>query len=148
VPLGRNGGKCWIRPRPEPSRLLTQGRGARFNDAVDYEDELPVERAPWLERYGGDRRWRAEMWGSIVTLRGRYPYELEALQEGWWEHHAQPETLCALAMWRDWIDGHGRHPREELEFQALVMEFGRLLRQEGGGVKNAWVPGAPPMEWA
>ena len=38
-------------------------------------------RARWLEPYGGDRRWREEMWGAIVALHGRYPRHLQNLKE-------------------------------------------------------------------
>jgi hypothetical protein len=107
------------------------------------------ERAPWLEPYGGDRQWRVEMWGSVVALHGRYPYALEALQEGWWESYALTEMLCALALWRQWIDDSGRDPREELQFHIHLAEFTHVLRQEGGGgVTNQWTPGAPPRGWA
>jgi hypothetical protein len=30
-----------------------------------------VDRARWLEPYGGDPTWRQEMWGAIVALHGR-----------------------------------------------------------------------------
>jgi len=105
-------------------------------------------RASWLEPWGGDGRWRQEMWGDIVALRGRYPYALEALQEGWWDHYTHLETLCALAVWRRELDEGGEDPREELFFQAQLAEYAATLRQEGGGIKNAWVPGAPPDGWA
>ena len=39
-------------------------------------------------------------------------------------------------------------PRDELSFLTAIMDFGNLLRQEGGGVTKAWKPGAPPAEWA
>ena len=106
-------------------------------------------RAPWLQPYGGDGQWRQEMWGLIVALHGRYPYALEALQEGWWEHHSHVETLCALAVWRLELDDGGEDPREELFFQTQLADYSVVLRGEGGGgVTNAWVPGAPPMGWA
>jgi hypothetical protein len=38
-------------------------------------------RARWLEPYRGDPDWRADMWGQIVALHGRYPKALAWLQE-------------------------------------------------------------------
>jgi CopG antitoxin of type II toxin-antitoxin system len=106
-------------------------------------------RPPWLEPYGGDREWRKRMWGAIVALYGRYPDELKGLKRDWWEDTSQVETLCALVVWRETLDDHGSgDPREELEFQLNVAEFGRRLAQQGGGVTKAWTPGAPPDEWA
>lgn len=55
-------------------------------------------RARWLEPYGGDVDWRAEMWGQLVALHGRYSKALSWLQEDWWEEEALLETLCALAV--------------------------------------------------
>jgi hypothetical protein len=104
------------------------------------------ERAPWLEPFSGDRDWRHEMWGQIVALYGRYPFALEALQEGWWDHDSHVETLCALSLWRAQLDESGEDPREELFFQAQLSDYSRILRQEGG-VGNAWRPGAPPEGW-
>jgi hypothetical protein len=76
------------------------------------------------------------------------PEALEHLKEGWWEDAAHVETLCALVVWRDWIDQEADDPRYELAFQAQLADYGRELRQEGGGVTQAWKPGAPPDEWA
>jgi CopG antitoxin of type II toxin-antitoxin system len=109
--------------------------------------ESPM-RPPWLEPYGGSREWRQRMWGAIVALHGHYPDELRGLKQGWWEDTAQVETLCALVAWRDALDDTGSDPREELDFQLNIAEFGRRLAQEGGGVTKAWTPGAPPDEWA
>jgi CopG-like RHH_1 or ribbon-helix-helix domain, RHH_5 len=111
------------------------------------EDELG-QRAPWLEPYGGDREWRSWMWGGIVALHGRYPTALAELKYGWWESEAHVETLCALVVWRQWIDDACRDPREELAFQVNLSDYGHTLRQEGGGVTRAWKPGAPPDGWA
>jgi hypothetical protein len=105
-------------------------------------------RPLWLEPYGGDREWRRRMWGAIVALYGRYPDELKGLKQGWWKDTAQVETLCALVVWRDMLDDTGSDPRQELDFQLNVAEFGRRLSQQGGGVTKAWTPGAPPDEWA
>ncbi len=104
-------------------------------------------RPPWLEPYGGDREWRRRMWGAIVALHGRYPDELRGLKQGWWKDTSQVETLCALVAWRDSLDDTGSDPREELDFQLNVAEFGRRLNQQGGGVTKEWTPGAPPDEW-
>ena len=103
---------------------------------------------PWLEPYGGDREWSNLMWGSILALHGRYPTALGHLKEGWWNDAAHVETLCALAVWRDWLDDSGRDPREKLAFQFQLYDFGRSLRQEGGSVTKAWKPGVAPPGWA
>lgn len=105
-------------------------------------------RAQWLEPWGGDSNWRAEMWGAVVALHGRYPRLLEALRDGWWRDESHTETLCALAVWRGQIDDAGEDPREELAFQFQLSAYSRELRQEGGGVASAWNPGAPPGEWS
>jgi len=64
----------------------------------------PGERARWLEPYGGDADWRADMWGQIVALHGRFPKALAGLQEGWWNENELLDTLCALAVWRAELD--------------------------------------------
>ncbi|HEX4837067.1 MAG TPA: hypothetical protein VFV03_00875 [Solirubrobacteraceae bacterium] len=106
------------------------------------------ERARWLEPYGGNHSWLAEMWGAIVALHGRYPRILEHLKDQWWTDEFHTEMLCALATWRAEIDDCGVDPREELAFHAQLADYARTLRQEGGGVSQAWEPGAPPREWA
>jgi len=106
------------------------------------------ERAPWLEPYGGDSRWRRQMWGAIVALHGRYPEQLETLKDKWWTSESTTETLCALAVWRAELDDSGQDPREELAFQTQLADYAQLLRQQGGGVTKAWKPGAAPPEWA
>ncbi len=87
------------------------------------------------------------MWTAIVELHGRYPRQLEALQERWWLDEAHTETLCALAVWRGEIDDAGDDPREELAFQSHLAHYAAVLRNQGGGVESAWVPGAPPSDW-
>jgi hypothetical protein len=104
-------------------------------------------RPPWLRPYGGDREWSELMWGSILALHGRYPRVLGHLKDGWWNDAAHVETLCALVVWRDWLDESGRDPREELAFQFQLYNFGRSLRQEGGGVTKASKPGVAPTDW-
>lgn len=106
------------------------------------------DRARWLEPYGGDTAWRAEMWGQIVALHGRYPHILAYLKDEWWADEAHIETLCALAVWRSELDDGGVDPREELAFHAQLTDYSQALRQEGGGVSKAWKPGAPPQGWA
>jgi hypothetical protein len=105
------------------------------------------ERARWLEPWGGDADWRAEMWGQIVALHGRYPRTLAHLKDEWWTEDQHTETLCALAVWRSELDDAGVDPREELAFHAQLADYAQTLRQEGGGVTKAWKPGAPPDEW-
>jgi hypothetical protein len=87
------------------------------------------------------------MWGGIVALHGRYPTTLAGLKDGWWKSEAHVETLCALVVWRQWIDDAGRDPRGELAFQVQLSDYGLALRQEGGGVTRAWTPGPAPDEW-
>ncbi len=87
------------------------------------------------------------MWGGIVALHGRYPTALANLKDGWWESETHVETLCALVVWRQWIDDAGRDPREELAFQAQLYDYSHILRQEGGSVTRAWTPGAAPDGW-
>lgn len=104
-------------------------------------------RPSWLEPYGGDDQWRRETWGAIVALHGRYPRQLEHLKDGWWNDEATTETLGALAAWRSEIDNAGRDPREEIAFQHQLADYAHVLRQQGGGVSETWIPGAPPPEW-
>jgi hypothetical protein len=87
------------------------------------------------------------MWGAIVALHGRYPRQLGTLKDEWWTDASHTETLCALAVWRAEIDDTGQDPREELSFQAQLLDYSQVLGQEGGGVTKAWKPGAPPDEW-
>lgn len=111
------------------------------------EEEASDRRPPWLEPYGGDAEWRSWMWGGIVALHGRYPTTLAGLKDGWWKSETHVETLCALVVWRQWIDDAGRDPREELAFQVQLSDYGLALRQEGGGVTRAWKPGPAPDGW-
>jgi len=106
------------------------------------------ERAHWLEPWGGDASWRADMWGQIVALHGRYPRALASLKQGWWNEEEHVEALGALATWRAQLDDAGLDPREELIFRGHLLDYAAQLRQEGGGVARAWKPGPPPDEWA
>jgi len=72
-----------------------------------------------------------------VAIRQRWPFPA-GLKDGWWKSEAHVETLCALVVWRQWIDDAGRDPREELAFQVQLSDYGLALRQEGGGVTRAW----------
>lgn len=45
------------------------------------------------------------------------------------------------------LDDGGRDPRDELDFQLNIVEFGRRLKQAGGGVTKEWTPGVAPDEW-
>jgi hypothetical protein len=104
-------------------------------------------RARWLEPYGGDADWRADMWGQVVALHGRYPKALAWLQEGWWRDEEQTEMLCALATWRAELDDAGVDAREELAFHLQLRELSQVLRQAGGGVTKAWKSGGLPSAW-
>lgn len=110
-------------------------------------DELPTARAPWLEPYGGDRTWRQLMWGSILALYERYPDALKGLKVGWWNDEIQVETLCALTHWRQMLDDGATDPRQELISQFSIVEYGRRLKEAGGGVAKEWKPGPAPDEW-
>jgi len=66
----------------------------------------------------------------------------------WWDDASHVETLCALVVWRDWIDQLAGDPRYELAFQAQLADYGRALPQEGGSLTSGWIPGAPPDAWA
>jgi len=132
-------------PSQEVAKLIA---GAHPDGAMaDDEDELPTARAPWLEPYGGDRTWRQLMWGSILALYERYPDALKGLKVGWWNDEAQVEMLCALTHWRQMLDDSGTDPRQELDFQFSIIEYGRRLKEAGGGVAKEWKPGAAPDEW-
>ncbi len=115
--------------------------------ATTQEDD-PDRRAPWIEPLFDYREWRTQMWGSIVALHGRYPRQLACLKDGWWEDTGHVEMLCALVVWRDWIDQIADDPRYEFAFHAQLANYGQELQQEGGGVTRAWKPGVPPDEWA
>lgn len=130
------------RDKPDRHQQAREHTPSEHADPADQDD-----RAPWLEPYGGSREWRGLTWGAIVGLHGRYPDALSSLKEGWWRNDSHLETLCALTVWRQWIDDAGRDPREELAFQAQLADYGRMLRQEGGSVVDKWQPGAPPADW-
>jgi hypothetical protein len=106
------------------------------------------ERSRWLEPYGGNADWRADMWGQLVALHGRFPKALGGLQEGWFAENELLETMCALAVWRAELDDADGDPREELAFQLQLRELAHVLRQAGGGVTKAWKPGALPVDWS
>jgi hypothetical protein len=76
------------------------------------------------------------------------PHALAHLKDGWWEDATHVEVLCALVVWRDWIDQVAEDPRHELAFHAQLSDYSRELRQEGGGVTRAWQPGAALDGWA
>ena len=111
------------------------------------EGRHAARRPAWLEPYGASRAWRAETWGSIVALHGRYRRALGALKDGWWNDPAQLETLCALASWRAQLDTAGQDPREELTFHDRLADYAQTLKAEAGGIAATWAPGAPPAEW-
>jgi hypothetical protein len=127
---------------PVADRAATATPAAIEDDNLDFDNH-----APWIEPVMGDSAWRQRMWGSIVALHGRYPKTLAHLREGWWKDASHVETLCALVVWRDWIDVAADDPRHELAFHAQLADYGHALRREGGGVASAWTPGVPPDEW-
>jgi hypothetical protein len=95
------------------------------------DDDADFDRhAPWIEPIMGDPEWKARMWGSIVALHGRYPRALEHLKNGWWNEASHVETLCALVVWRDWIDQEADDPRYELRFRRISPTTGaRSIRK-------------------
>jgi hypothetical protein len=121
---------------PQPSDRSRQPRGQR------------AAAPAWLEPHNDIAGWRASTWGAIVALHLRYPQQLAGVQDGWWEHPAQRETLAALAAWRAEVDYHGDDPRDELLFHAQLNDYAEALRNQARGVAKAWQPGAPPSEWA
>jgi hypothetical protein len=78
-------------------------------------------------------------WPVLVpdVLVGRYPQALAHLKDGWWDDSSHVETLCALVVWRDWIEVAADDPCHELDFQAQLADYGQVLRQEGGSVTSA-----------
>jgi hypothetical protein len=86
--------------------------------------------------------------GRDHALYGRYPEHLKGLKLGWWEDDSTVELLCAFAQWRQMLDDGATDPRQELDFQFSVIEFGRRLKEVGGGVAKEWQPGAAPDEVA
>jgi hypothetical protein len=134
--------------RSEVARAVADGRVRPLRQLpANAGTAIGGGRARWLEPYGGDSDWRADMWGQIVALHGRYPKALAWLQEKWWTDEELLENLCALATWRGDIDDAGVDSREELAFHLQLRELSHVLRQAGGGVTKAWKPGALPEEW-
>lgn len=130
------------------SDAARQGRVSSLRATVPVDAGKHAGRPGWLEPSGGDPGWRRLMWGAIVALHGRYPRLLEAMKQGWWTDQVHTEILCALVVWRGEIDDAGASPREELAFHRELAGYAHALRQQGGGVSKAWVPGAPPDDWA
>ncbi|MGN6373236.1 MAG: hypothetical protein ACTHM1_09645 [Solirubrobacteraceae bacterium] len=129
------------RTQEPPSEAITP-----FADPLT--DTGSDRRAPWIEPLDDARTWRQFMWGGICALHGRYPEALGHLKEGWWKNSSHVETLCALVVWRNWIDFAADDPRHELAFQAQLADYSRELRQEGGGITKTWKPGAAPPQWS
>lgn len=114
-----------------------------FQDSADTE---APERPAWLEPYGGDRTWRAVTWGAIAALHSRYPHQLRALQEDWWQDSAQLEQLSALAHWRAHLDEHATDPREELYFHDTLNRLARRLTEKPG-TTGRWNANTIPTGW-
>jgi len=131
------------------ARASGHAQSSRATATVDLDtpEDQDLFRASWLEPYGGDREWSMWMWGGIVALHGRYPDVLAWLKEGWWKSQTHVEMLCALVVWREQLDNAGRDPRDEIAFQHTLIDYGQILRQEGGSVTQAWTPSAAPHEW-
>jgi len=129
------------------AQLAMDGKVRPLRQAPVLVGSKTGQRARWLEPWGGSVDWRAEMWGQIVALHGRYPRVLAHLKDRWWTDEAHVEMLCALAIWRSELDDTGVDPREELAFHTQLGDYAHTLRQEGGGVTKTWKPGAPPAEW-
>ena len=85
---------------------LAEGKDPRRDDSsisASSPATAPDRNAPWIEPVLGDPEWRSYMWGSIVALYGRYP-TAGAPERRLEEDAAHVEVLCALVVWRDWID--------------------------------------------
>ena len=57
-------------------------------------------------------------------------------------------ALCAFAHWRQMLDDGGTDPRQELDFQFSLIEFGRRLKEAGGGVTKEWTTRRSPRRVA
>lgn len=106
----------------------------------------PGERPPWLQPYENPHAWRALAWGAIAALHSRYPRQLEALQENWWEDNDLLERLCAVAHWRQQLDEHASDPREEIYFHDTLANLARFLSQQPG-THGKWDPNVIPAGW-
>jgi hypothetical protein len=119
---------------PAPTRNASKPRSA--------------QRPRWLAPAQDAAAWRSSTWAQIVALHERYPTQLAGVQDGWWEHPTQLETLAALAAWRHELDQHGTDPREELLFHAQLDDYHAVLKGQARGVAKAWHPDAPPEGWS
>lgn len=54
-----------------------------------------------------------------------FPREPAHLKDGWWEDSSHVETLCALVVWRDWIDQVADDPWHELAFHVQLGDYSR-----------------------
>jgi hypothetical protein len=93
-----------------PTDRSNDGDSVSSLPALIDDDLIDDRHAPWIEPVMGDLGWRWRMWGSIAALHGRYPRQLAYLREGWWKDSSHVETLCALVVWRDWIDVAAEDP--------------------------------------
>ena len=103
------------------------------------------QTAPWIEPSDETRAaWRSETWMAILALCARYSKELTRLENEWWQRPSRVETLAALAEWRNQLDHNGEDPREELAFQARLVELQHALEHTPGTGTNTFNPGQPP----
>ncbi len=120
--------------RAKPSRSPTRPPGR------------PLSGAPWIAPEN-DSDWHERMRGAIVALYERYPRVLARLEHDWHEHAERVETLAALAVWRANIDAAAEDPREELAFQAAVLQLGRVLDSAPSSGRRFKPDKDVPLRW-
>lgn len=136
-----------------PAADTDAGANARAGGAPSSGPDTPASpespaRPPWLEPPGGDSTWRAITWGAIAALYARYPNQLQALQEDWWQDSHRLEHLAAIAHWRRQIDEGATDPREEIYFQETIDRFSDQLSRQPGSTGTRWDPNAIPAGWS
>jgi len=104
---------------------------------------LTIATRPGSSPSWATKGWRRRMWGSIAALYGRYPRQLAHLREGWWKDFSHVETLCALVVWRDWIDVAAEDPRHELAFQAQLTDFSQHSDKKAAALRRPGSQGQP-----
>lgn len=146
---------CW--------HLLTKGSGLRVRAPIADPTEDPPPGTPRRRPAIGAPSRRAARQHQSPPLKMRTPSRrrglsptagtangaptLDGLKDGGGKKQTHVEMLCALVVWRQHLDDAGRDPRDEIAFQHTLIDYGQILRQEGGSITQAWTPGAAPREW-
>lgn len=128
-------------PPAAPLTSVLSHRPRADNDGPD------CQRPPWLEPYENPHTWHALTWGAIAALHTRYPRQLEALQENWWEDDDLLERLCAIGHWREQLDVHTTDPCEEIYFHDTLATLARHLSKQPG-THGKWDPNVIPAGWS